>query len=355
MQGAQILHVRRGQLVALQEWPAELPAEGFLWIALAREELQAQFPTLQARLAHWTQAPLLDLHVSDLLNEQLPSHFDNTRAYDLMVMRRLAAARDGVAQADWQAAIDTRAVGFAIYARLLLSVHPQDCPVQSHFAERLPLLVDEGEMRAGFGPRLPLSPNELMLRMLNHMVDSYLDLRRLLTRRHGELQQALLDTHHHFHDWSSLLAARDALNRLEDLCEDQRAAVQEWLDALLEWSDQTSEQEREALRVRARDVIEHIERVLSHIRRLASSTESAVQMHYAAVGHRTNSIMKVLTALTAVFLPLNLITGIFGMNFDALPLIHAEQGAWIALGLMAAVGLGLAWWFRRKRYLGSRS
>ena len=62
--------------------------------------------------------------------------------------------------------------------------------------------------------------------------------------------------------------------------------------------------------------------------------------------------MKTLTALTAVFLPLNLITGIFGMNFDALPLIHSQAGFWIAFGMMAVVVLFLMWWFRRQHYLG---
>jgi magnesium transporter len=92
--------------------------------------------------------------------------------------------------------------------------------------------------------------------------------------------------------------------------------------------------------------------VLGHVRRLESSAEGAVQMHFSAQGSRTNDIMRTLTVLTAVFLPLNLITGIFGMNFDALPLIHARTGFWIAFGLMMAVLAGLLWWFRRQRYLG---
>jgi Mg2+ and Co2+ transporter CorA len=57
--------------------------------------------------------------------------------------------------------------------------------------------------------------------------------------------------------------------------------------------------------------------------------------------------------LTAIFLPLNLITGIFGMNFDALPLIHTATGVWVAFGIMGAVGAGLGLLFWRKRYLGT--
>jgi len=64
--------------------------------------------------------------------------------------------------------------------------------------------------------------------------------------------------------------------------------------------------------------------------------------------------VRTLTVLTAIFLPLNLITGFFGMNFESLPLIHSGAGFWIAFFSMLAVGAGLALFFWRKRYLGTQ-
>jgi magnesium transporter len=250
------------------------------------------------------------------------------------------------------ASIDTSPVGFAVFDHVLITVHPTDCAVRDHFATRLAGLANGAEGRGT--ARLPSSPADLMLRMVNHMVDSYLDLRRLLTRQLGYLQQQLLDPKSRFDDWKILLDSRNTLHMLEDTCEDQRSAVQEWIDALDEWPDEAepgARRERELLRVRSRDVQEHVERVLSHVRRLEQSAETAVQMHFSALGHRTNDIMRTLTVLTAIFLPLNLITGFFGMNFDGLPLIHSARGVWLALGLMALVALVLIVIFRRKRYL----
>jgi Mg2+ and Co2+ transporter CorA len=321
---------------------------------------------VQAALQSLTGGQLVDLHVSDLLNPQLPSHFDYTSWYDLLVFRRLAAAAGSeIAPADDSDdqslragqrvldAIDSSPVGFAVFDRVLLTVHPDDCLVRDYFAERLGRLAHGADFRGS--ARLPSSPAELMLRMVNHIVDSYLALRRLLSRHLGRLQQALLEPRSHFSDWQLLLDARNALQLLEDICEDQRSAVQEWIDALDDWptaADAQQRRERELLRVRSRDVLEHVERVLSHVRRLESSAESAVQMHFSALGHRTNSIMRTLTVLTAIFLPLNLVTGIFGMNFDTLPLIHRATGFWITFGLMSTLGLGLFFW--RKRYLGTQ-
>ncbi len=362
-----IFHVGADHFTELDAMPDALPAQGFLWLGSGRREFEVGTADVQAALQRWTGGTLVDLHISDLLNNQLPSHFDYTSWYDLMVFRRLAAGAGsegmffdeshGTASTARQAlaAIDTSPVGFALFDRVLVTVHPTDCAVRDHFAQRLSGLAAGGDVRGS--ARLPLSTAELMLRMVNHMVDSYLDLRRLLTRQLGTLQAQLLDPRSRFDDWQILLESRNALHLLEDTCEDQHTAVQEWIDALAEWPDEAdlhARRERELLRVRSRDVLEHIERVLSHVRRLEQSAETAVQMHFSALGHRTNDIMRTLTVLTAIFLPLNLITGFFGMNFEALPLIHSSGGFWIAFGAMVSVGVGLLLFFRRKRYIGTR-
>jgi Mg2+ and Co2+ transporter CorA len=350
------LHLDGEGFTELSGLPAALPASGFVWASCSRSEFEPHLAEMQAALGRWNCGPLVDLHLSDLLNESLPSHFDTTSWYDLLVFRRLAAV-PGQAEVlqDMESAIDTSPVGFAVFDHVLITVHPDDCTVRDFFADRLARFTEGRETRGS--ARLPSSPAELMLRMVNHMVDSYLDLRRLLTRQFSALQKQLLDPHSHFNDWPRLLSSRDTLHRVEETCEDQRSAIQEWIDALGEWpesGDPHVQRERELLRLRSRDVLEHVERVLSHVRRLESSAESTVQMHFSALGHRTNSIMRTLTVLTAIFLPLNLITGIFGMNFDTLPLIHRATGFWIAVALMLAFALGLGAFFWRKRYLSAQ-
>ncbi len=362
-----VFHVHGEQFSELPGPPETLPADGFIWVGSARREFELGVAGLQACLQRWTGGQLVDLHVSDLLNNQLPSHFDYTSWYDVMVFRRLAAgagsealfvddAKGTMASARKALqSIDTSPVGFAVFDRVLITVHPTDCAVREYFAQRLATQASTAEVRGS--ARMPVNPADLMLRMINHMVDSYLDLRRLLTRQSGYLQQELLDPRSRFDDWSMLLESRNALHMLEDTCEDQRSAVQEWIDALDEWpaeSDSQSRRDRELLRVRSRDVLEHVERVLTHVRRLEQSAETAVQMHFSALGHRTNDIMRTLTVLTAIFLPLNLITGFFGMNFEGLPFIHSGAGWWMVSVLMAIVATGLVLFFRRKRYLGSK-
>jgi uncharacterized membrane protein len=176
--------------------------------------------------------------------------------------------------------------------------------------------------------------------MLNLMVDSYLELRKVLSTELDHWQQGLLAPRQRGDaDWGALMTSRNALHMLQDLCEEQNDAMQEWLDAQREqpppWMTQ---QERDGLLARARDVVEHIQRVTHHVHRMEQSAETAVQIHFSAVGNRTNDIMRTLTALTAIFLPLNLIAGIFGMNFELLPLTHQAAGFWWTLGRWAHRG-----------------
>ena len=339
----------------------------FLWISVTRDEFRTELQAVQDILQTLSGTQLVDLHVADLLNDQLPSHYDYTSLYDVLVFRRLAAGQ--TASTEQPAVpgnvppvlrrIDTRPVGLAVFDRVLLSVHPEDGALRDIYAAKLLAAAAPGgtapalDARAT-SARLPTGPADLMLRLVNQIVDGYLALRRDLTLQLDQWQAELINPRSRFTDWSALLQARQSLHQLDEICEDQRAAIQDWIDALetLPISEDAAERrERELVMVRSRDVHEHIERVVHHVRRLEQNAETAVQMHFSVQSHRTNDIMRVLTVLTAVFLPLNLIAGIFGMNFEFIPLRHTADGVWIAMGSMLAVAGGLVLVFWRKRYL----
>lgn len=363
-----VFTVSGGQVEAGTRLPDRLPAQGYVWIACSRKAFENQLPDIQQALERLTGLGLVDLHVSDLLNPQLPSHFDYSAHYDLMVFRRLATSDQATEPLEGRGRragppvlhrIDTSPVGFAVFDRVLLSVHPADCAVREAYAARLMSVASQGERqepdtRSAGARGIPASPADMMLRILSQMVDGYLDLRRELSRQLDQWQAELLHPRTRFWRWDALLQARGTLHQLESLCEDQRAALQAWSEALEGWEAGTEAgagRELDLLKIRSRDVLEHIERVAQHVRRLEHSTETAVQMHFNVQGNRTNDIMRTLTALTAIFLPLNLIAGIFGMNFEFMPWLHQATAFWWTLGSMGFIALVLGLYFWRKRYL----
>jgi magnesium transporter len=381
----QIVNFTQGSLQFVEQLPTTAPSDGFVWVFVDREDFAAQLPVLQTMAQQVGGSALLDLHCQDLGSQVHPSHYDYTSVYDLVIFRRLVTtleAAEDAKQRDTHTSsatktgllkkkntapvfhrISTRAVGFAQFDKLLISVHTNGCYTAKSFVERYLQEATQNEnaniASTNLRSRLPVSPADLMLRMINMMVDSYLDLRKDLSMQLDHWQTELLNPSSHFSNWPELMAARNELHTLEDLCEEQHDAMQEWLDTMREQSATmvklTSQAEHDGLVARARDVIEHIERVVHHVRRLEQSAESAIQIHFGAQSNRTNNIMRTLTALTAIFLPLNLITGFFGMNFEIFPWIHNPNALWWTLGFMVSIAatMGLVFW--RKRYIARTS
>ncbi|MEY2617642.1 MAG: putative Mg2+ and Co2+ transporter [Pseudomonadota bacterium] len=359
----QIVEFTEGTLRFLDAVPAQAPATGFLWISLARDQLQAQLTQVQDAAQRLGGSPLLDLHVKDLDNPLHPSRYDFTSIYDTVIFRRLSTPAEVDAELgpapvagvksvpkalDAFRRIRTQALGFAVFDRLLITVHPSGCPLTRALLAR----YAQDALQSGNRSRLPASPADLMLRMVDTVVDGYLELRRRLAHELAAWQEGLLRPGARDADWSAVMVARSQLHLLEDLCEAQADAIQEWLDTAHDQpAPLLSQAGRDALVARANDVIEHVQRVITQVRRMEQGAEAAVQIHFSAQSHRTNAVMRTLTAVTAIFLPLNLVTGIFGMNFDAMPLLHQALGFWITMGAMAALAgaLGLVFW--RKRYL----
>jgi magnesium transporter len=381
----QIIEFTEGSLRFLEAVPEQIGAGRFVWIFLDREDFTQHLPQIQTAAHRLGGSPLLDVHVSDLQNAQHPSHYDYTSIYDMVIFRRLATPVEMLAEAQQEAdvtayhsqglpklpskkqspiirRIHSKAVGFAVFDRLLISTHTRGCYAARNFVQRYLLDAKQSVELTSARSRLPSSPSDLCLRMINVMVDSYLELRKELSTELDHWQAELLKPSSRFNNWGALMSARGQLHVLEDLCDEQQDAMQEWLDSIQESpvvinpSDSMEQRaavqhQRDQLIARARDVMEHISRVMHHARRLEQSAETVVQIHFSAQSNRTNDIMRTLTALTAIFLPLNLIAGIFGMNFEFLPIIHDKDGFWWVIGGMAftACMLGLVFW--RKRYL----
>jgi magnesium transporter len=348
--------------------PDTIPPRSFLWLDATHDEVAADPEAWRDAVERATGTHIYDPHLTDAVNLKHPSYFDSTQDYALVVFRKLALSANAVvdrgAQDDTErntrrkippalSKLATQPVTFLLMDRALVTVHAAHS--RTIEAARNRLLEYKPRPEGNHSSRSPSSPEELMLRLLNAMVDQYLDLRQPLTTQIDRWQRALLNPNRAFNDWTSLLDARIELRKLDHLCEEQHDALQELRDHFVDSDAGEDGRIKDLLLVRTNDVMEHITRVLNHARRLESSIESAVQIHFSAMAHRTSEIMRTLTVITALFMPLTLITGVFGMNFVDMPLLKDKSGFWISMGMMALVVAGLLFFFRRKRYLEDRS
>ena len=79
--------------------------------------------------------------------------------------------------------------------------------------------------------------------------------------------------------------------------------------------------------------------------------EGATNLFFSYQGHRMNEVMKVLTIVATIFIPITFIAGIYGMNFEKIPELGWEYGYPAAWGVMILSALGMLYYFRKKRWL----
>ncbi|KAF0192685.1 MAG: magnesium transporter [Gammaproteobacteria bacterium] len=99
------------------------------------------------------------------------------------------------------------------------------------------------------------------------------------------------------------------------------------------------------------DVYEHQERAVSLAGLYYELASDLVDGYISLASHRLNQIMKVLTIVTVVFVPLGFLAGIYGMNFDNMPELHSESGYYIVIGVMVLIAVTLLAVFKIRRWL----
>lgn len=100
-----------------------------------------------------------------------------------------------------------------------------------------------------------------------------------------------------------------------------------------------------------RNVYDHLVRFTELIESSRELVHDLMETHLASMSNRLNEIMKVLAMISTIILPMTLIAGIYGMNFDNMPEFHWEWGFLWALGLMALAGASSLVFFRWRKWI----
>ena len=317
-----ILLIENEQVSQLSGMPSSIPESGFLWIDIVRDE-DNDWPQ---QVKAFTGITIHDRHIKDSLNITHPSYYDGMDQYEMVILR-------GLSPAGQTHDFTTRPAVFFLMSKLLVTIRPADSISVSKVKPRL---LDKAV-------RIPKRPAGLMHLLMTIMVDRFLALRKPLTERFEHWRDDLLDPRSPYDDWMTIMSYTSDLRKLEQLCEEQ-------IDALQGWREDTFTDFDDHLTVRFNDLVEHIERVLKFAVSQKQEAEALVQLHFSAVAHRTNEIMRVLTLLSAIFLPLGLIAGIFGMNFEYMPELKIHNAYFYALGGMLTLAVILLIIFKIKRW-----
>jgi magnesium transporter len=187
------------------------------------------------------------------------------------------------------------------------------------------------------------APERLAHAILDFLAEGFEGLTDRLVDRTEELEEAVLEDGRP-KVLTEILQVRRQVTEEVRVVRDQRDAVA----SLVRTADERFGPE---MLPYLRDVQDHLNRVLAQMESVLQGLSGVRDAYQSQVNNRLSDTMRVLTVLTTVMMPLQLVTGIFGMNFVHIPGLSSEAAFWGALVAMGLIAGTMIWLFRRRGWL----
>ncbi len=188
-------------------------------------------------------------------------------------------------------------------------------------------------------------PAYLLHQVLDHLVDHYMPLVDALDVEINALEERVLAMRKNDSETlEDILKIRRGVARLKRISARQ-------LQVLYRISHGEFPQIPEGVLPYFRDVHDHLLRISDLSESYRDLISGMFDIHFAVVSNRTNEIMKTLAVVSAIILPLSLIAGIYGMNFDYMPELKTRYGYFATLGAMLVITLLLLFYFWRRGWI----
>jgi magnesium transporter len=228
----------------------------------------------------------------------------------------------------------THDVDFFLGRNYLVTVHKE--PSRSIDAERQICLRNANVLREG--------PGALLHRIVDRMVDHYGPEADGLEDRVEKLERTIFGG-------STRSPLRELLRLKADIASLRRVTLPQ-RDAIGRLARREFAQIPDPLAYRFRDVYDHFVRLSEEAIFLQDRVTGLLDAHLSIQSNRLNAVMKVLTVIATIFMPLTVLTGMYGMNVE-LPDFPGGNGAqfWWVLGIMVMMSSGMLWVFRRLKWL----
>ncbi len=104
-------------------------------------------------------------------------------------------------------------------------------------------------------------------------------------------------------------------------------------------------------RIFLRDVYDHTIQVIDTVETYRDVLSSMVDLYQSTIGNKMNAVMKVLTIISTIFIPLTFVAGLYGMNFEYMPELNWRYGYFTVLGIMFLMSLMMIYLFKKKKWL----
>jgi len=230
--------------------------------------------------------------------------------------------------------INTEQFSLILRSNLVITFQEREGDVFDPIRERL---------RKGKGRIRRMGSDYLAYALMDAIVDNYFIVLEMLGEQIESLEAELMkdpdqNTMRTIHNLKrelimlrrSVWPLREVINRLE---RDETYLIQEKTTVFL------------------RDVYDHTIHIIDSIETFRDMVSGMLDLYLSIISNRMNEVMKLLTLIATIFIPLTFIAGVYGMNFKHMPELDWNWGYPAVLLLMLAIGIIMVLWFKRKRFL----
>jgi len=131
--------------------------------------------------------------------------------------------------------------------------------------------------------------------------------------------------------------------------------IRKWIFPVKDLVNRLIESEHELItkdtKLFLKDTMDHCIEINEDLALYREMSTSLMEMYMSSVSNKMNEVMKVLTVIAAIFIPLTFLAGIYGMNFEYIPELKYHNGYFVLWGVFILVGVGLLIFFKKKRWL----
>jgi magnesium transporter len=271
-----------------------------------------------------------DIHplvLEDIANTEQRSKMEDFNDYIFLVLKMLYFEEE-------ENEIKSEQVSFILGSNYVLSFQEKEGDVFNPVRERVK--NSKGRVRK-------MGADYLVYTLIDAIVDNYFIILEKLGEKIEDLEDELVDR-----------PRQETLQVLHHLKREMvflRKSVWPLREAISGLQRGESPLIMDSTKIYLRDVYDHTIQVIDTVETFRDMLSGMLEVYLSSISNRMNQIMKVLTIIATIFIPLTFIVGIYGMNFKYMPELEWRWGYFAILGVMAIIGVWMLIYFRKKRWL----
>ena len=290
------------------------------WINVARIN---DISTVEKIGSHFGIHPLI---LEDILAQGQRPKFEDLENYLFVIANMLSYEPN-------EGGIVAEQVSMVFYPTFLITFQEIEGDVFDTIRDRL---------RTGKGRTRKMGPDYLAYALLDAIVDNYFIILERLGEQLDDIEDDILNN-----------PGRETLQAIHTLRRDL-LFVRKSVWPLREVIDRLQRNEsglvQETTRMYLRDLYDHAIQIIDTVETFRDMLSGILDTYLSSISNRLNEVMKVLTVISTIFIPLTFMVGVYGMNFQYMPELHSRWGYPLLWGVMISIALGMVYFFKRRKW-----